>query len=183
MLPLRSRVLTSGLVTLAALTTWACSTSTAPDLPVGANPEFAGDSVGAGGSIIVPVNGLLQCSPLRGQVRERTIGPNGGDIRTSHYGLLVPAGALSGAVSIRMEQISGPINSVRFSPAGLQFAKPVRLAMSYSNCGPNPSGTPNRIAYVDEALQVLELPVSRDDQDGDRVVAQIDHFSRYAVAW
>jgi hypothetical protein len=39
------------------------------------------------------------------------------------------------------------------------------------------------MAYTDEQLNILELPVSRDDAINQQVEAKIDHFSRYAVAY
>ncbi len=38
------------------------------------------------------------------------------------------------------------------------------------------------IAYL-EANRVLELPPSVDHKDSDEVEADIDHFSRYAIAY
>jgi hypothetical protein len=183
----RSRLL-SLLVAGAALTNWGCSSlSTEPADPMQPDPGLVGDLLGGVGTaasgLVRLVNGLLVCTILRNDVDRETIGRDGGTLRTDAYSLVIPAGALSRNVSIKMEQVSGRVNSVRFSPEGLRFAKPVRLTMSYSNCRPNPRGVPNKIVYTDENLRVLEVPPSRDDARNERVVGDIDHFSRYAIAW
>lgn len=73
------------------------------------------------------------------------------------------------------------MNSVRLSPEGLRFAKPVKLVLSYRNC--SLLAAPKRIAYTDEQLRILGLPLSRDHPDYKYVSGWISHFSRYAVAW
>lgn len=127
--------------------------------------------------------GLVRCLPLDPKTGARSIGPAGGTLRVGEYTLNVPAGALDRTVRITMQQVQDTVNSVRFAPEGLRFNRPARLTMSYDNCGAVPNGRDHRIAYVDESLRVLEAPASRDDGRNDEVTADIDHFSRYAVAW
>jgi hypothetical protein len=70
---------------------------------------------------------------------------------------------------------------VSFSPHGLLFAKPARLTLSYRGCI-RPTSSDLLVAYI-QNNQILELPPSVDRKDDDEVDADIDHFSRYAVAW
>lgn len=125
-----------------------------------------------------------ECRPLSAEKVSREIGPAGGRIATSRYFLDVPAGALARTVVITAEQVADTVNSVRFGPEGLQFAKPARLRMHYDNCAPPPvPGLVHRIIYVDESLRLLEVRPSVDLEASKVVEAPIDHFSRYAVAW
>jgi hypothetical protein len=95
--------------------------------------------------------------------------------------LVIPAGALSTPVKISAEQVTGRVNSVRFSPDGLKFAKPATLTLSYANC--SPLLLVKRVVYTNELLGILELLPSLDDLRTKTVSAPIRHFSRYAVAW
>ncbi|HUE85458.1 MAG TPA: hypothetical protein VMO26_05210 [Vicinamibacterales bacterium] len=63
---------------------------------------------------------------------------------------------------------------------GLQSERSVALTLDYSHCS---YSAPNRVAYTDEALNILEYPSSFDDRANEKVHAEIDHFSRYAVAY
>ena len=84
-------------------------------------------------------------------------------------------------MTIKAEQVSGSVNSVRFSPEGLQFAKPASLSLSYANC--SPLMVLKRVAYVNERLGILDLIPSLDNLFSKTVTGSIRHFSRYAVAW
>lgn len=124
---------------------------------------------------------LLTCSPQPYRTTTKTIGAAGGTITVGSHRLVVPRGALKGNVAITAEQMSGRVNSVRFSPEGLHFERPTELTMSYDNCINLP--LPKRIAYTDEGLNILELLLSRDAQRKQTVSGPVDHFSRYAVAY
>ena len=70
---------------------------------------------------------------------------------------------------------------VSFAPHGLQFSKSARLTLSYKGCI-RPTSSEFLVAYI-QGNQILELPPSVDRRADDEVDADIDHFSRYAVAW
>jgi hypothetical protein len=124
---------------------------------------------------------LLTCSAQPYAVRTQTVGSAGGTIVVGSHRLVIPAGALAGPVQIKAEQMSGKVNSVRFSPDGLKFAKSATLTLSYSNC--SPLTLIKRVVYTNELLGILELLPSIDDLRNRTVSAPIRHFSRYAVAW
>lgn len=124
---------------------------------------------------------LLTCSALPQARATKTIGPRGGTIWFGSNRLEIPRGALRSNVRITAEQVSGPVNSVRFSPEGLHFAQSATLTMSYDNC--RNVRAPKQIVYTDESLNVLEILKSRDQHRGESVSAPLDHFSRYAIAW
>ena len=124
---------------------------------------------------------LLSCSAQPYAVKTQTVGSAGGTIVVGTHRLVIPAGALSSSVKIKAEQVSGRVNSVRFSPDGLKFAKPALLTLSYSNC--SPLLLVKRVVYTNELLGILELLPSLDDLRTKTVSAPIRHFSRYAVAW
>ena len=124
---------------------------------------------------------LLSCSPQPYASRTQVVGVNGGTIYVGTHKLVIPAGALNRNYTIRAEQVTHRVNSVRFSPEGLKFAKPAKLTLSYSNC--SPLLLLKRIVYTDELLRILELIPSLDDIRTKTVTGDIRHFSRYAVAW
>ena len=124
---------------------------------------------------------LLSCSPQPYASTTQVVGLNGGTIYVGTHKLVIPAGALSRDYTIRAEQVTYRVNSVRFSPEGLQFAKPAKLTLSYSNC--SPLLLLKRVVYTDELLSILELIPSLDNILAKTVTGDIRHFSRYAVAW
>lgn len=180
------------LLAVAALGSWGCSDTghggfLEPNAPeanlLGGTFEALGGIVETTGGLVGNILGLAVCQPLPELVGFALIGPRGGSLRVGAYELEVPARALSRTVLVSMTQVSGSVNSTRFAPHGLTFAKPATLTMSYRNCDPNPGGGASRILYVSESLEILEAPRSRDNQKASEVEALIDHFSRYAVAW
>jgi hypothetical protein len=109
------------------------------------------------------------------------IGRAGGYIIVGDHGLYIYRNALSEDVAITAEQIEGQVISVRFSPAGLRFAVPAVLWLSYKNC---PKGKHSKyIVYTDESLNILESLQSTDFNASSHISAVINHFSRYAVAY
>ncbi len=124
---------------------------------------------------------LLSCSTQAYAVTTKAIGAQGGTIVVGTHRLVIPAGALATSVTIKAEQVSGNVNSVRFSPEGLQFAQPASLSLSYANC--SPLMLLKRVAYVNERLGILDLIPSLDNLFSKTVTGSIRHFSRYAVAW
>jgi hypothetical protein len=124
---------------------------------------------------------LLLCEPQAYVTATKRIGPQGGLLRFGRHSLEVPRGALASHVTITAEQVSGAVNSVRLSPEGLRFAKPARLTLDYKNCAD--TQVAKRVAYTDELLRILEMPSSADYPRYDYVTGEIDHFSRYAVAY
>jgi hypothetical protein len=132
-------------------------------------------------SKLLSITDLLTCSPLPYATTTRTIGRDGGVVTVGQYSLKIPAGALKTNVQIRAEQMSGKVNSVRFSPEGLKFASPATLTMGYKNC--SLVLLPKRIVYTSELLKVLDILRSQDLLGPKTVTAPIDHFSRYAVAY
>ena len=124
---------------------------------------------------------LLSCSPQPYTARTQVVGRNGGTIVVGTHRLDIPAGALSKDVTIRAEQVTHRVNSVRFSPEGLKFSRPAKLTLSYANC--SPLLLLKRVVYTDELLRILELIPSLDNLRNKTVTGEIRHFSRYAVAW
>ncbi|HEY7502783.1 MAG TPA: hypothetical protein VH700_01695 [Gemmatimonadales bacterium] len=124
---------------------------------------------------------LLSCSTQPYAVVTKVVGPAGGIIVVGTHRLVIPAGALARNYTIRAEQVPNRVNSVRFFPEGLRFAKPAKLTLSYSNC--SPLLLLKRVVYTDELLRILELIPSLDNLRTKTVTGDIRHFSRYAVAW
>ncbi|HEY6225477.1 MAG TPA: hypothetical protein VIW26_16960 [Gemmatimonadales bacterium] len=140
---------------------------------------------GVVGSTTSLVGTLLQCTPMPYAQNSKVIGPAGGDLQIGPHVLHVPAGALSQSVLITGQAPSDDVNSVRLYPQGLQFAtgKPATLTMTYANCNLLGKILPKRIAYTTDNLQILSYLLSLDNLLSKQVTGQIQHFSRYAVAW
>ena len=175
------RFVVLGLV--AALTLGAgCTSSESPVAPSTASTTEA-PSLLLGGVVsnVLSITDLLTCSSLPYAATTRTVGPSGGVVKVGQYSLVIPSGALASNVQIRAEQMSGKVNSVRFSPEGLKIARPAALTMGYQNCVL--VLLPKRIVYTTELLKVLDILRSQDLFGAKTVIAPIDHFSRYAVAY
>jgi len=150
--------------------------------------DQTGNSGPGGGTIngvdddgVLKASDLLTCEAQPYVVSQKTIGPEGGSLSIGRHRLEIPRNALTSTVRITGEQVSGSVNSVRLSPEGLRFSKPVRLILSYRNCA-RVRGL-KRVAYTNELLKILELPLSEDYPKYEYVTGWIDHFSRYAVAY
>lgn len=131
-------------------------------------------------NLLSDVLGLLVCEPERYVATVKVIGRDGGVVRVGDHSLVIPRNALKKATVITAERPQESVASVRLSPHGLQFDRSATLTLDYGHCSYDKE---NRMAYTDEELNILEYPTSFDDRRRERVQAQIDHFSRYAVAY
>ena len=124
---------------------------------------------------------LAICRPQSYDSTAQVIGPAGGVIRAGRHKFVIPAGALHQSTAISMVAPDDRIASVRFGPAGLQFdpAHKPRLTLDYSNC--LILGSP-QVVYIDDNYNLLEA-LRSFRLLGHQVSADVEHFSRYAVAW
>lgn len=139
--------------------------------------------IGAVEGVLAPVVGLLTCDPLPYQVVSQKVGSGGGKIAVGPHTLVIPRGALRRETLITAEIFPDMASSVRFTPEGLTFAKPATVTLSYAHCQGATALLSKRVAYTTDLLAILEYLDSRDDARRKRVSANLDHFSRYAVAW
>jgi hypothetical protein len=130
-----------------------------------------------------PMIGLLTCDPLPYQLVKQKVGSGGGKVTVGPHTLVIPRGALRREALITAEIFPDSASSVRFTPEGLRFAKPATVTLSYAHCQGATALIPKRVAYTTDLLAILEYLDSRDDARRQRVSANLDHFSRYAVAW
>ncbi|MEO7987583.1 MAG: hypothetical protein ABI766_13715 [Gemmatimonadales bacterium] len=119
------------------------------DQPSASLGNTVGNTLGATVNALKSLH-LLSCSTQPYAVATKSIGRQGGVIVVGTHKLTIPAGALSRTVTIKAEQVPGNVNSVRFSPEGLQFSKTASLELSYRNCSPL-LGILKRVAYTDES--------------------------------
>lgn len=114
------------------------------------------------------------------------IGTGGGTLKMGPHTLVVPAGALTNAVTIRAKSgntATSRGNGIEFSPEGLRFSKPTQLTISTANCtGLGLLNLP-LIVYTDNLWNILELQLSFPNLLAKQVTGHITHFSRYAVAY
>ena len=110
------------------------------------------------------------------------IGPKGGILKAGKNVFKVPAGALAAPVFITMATTSDNINHVVLRPEGLVFNKNYlpRLVMSYRDCQVTP-GTQPGVAYVNDALGIIEPTPSYNDPVNQTVEGKLSHFSDYVL--
>lgn len=130
------------------------------------------------------LSGLLACPVQPEWTDEEEIGPEGGMLKIGPHKLFIPAGALDSTVVISAKAEADSAVSVTFQPEGLTFNVPARLTLDYSHCPLIASLLAKRIAYTTDDLDdVIQMLHSSDDLYHRKVSANLDHFSRYAVAW
>lgn len=170
--------LVTGLL-VAGLIAVSCSVDRTPLAP----PPSA-DLLGGLTSTVTKVAGtLLSCSPLPYASNSAVIGPSGGVLQIGPHVLVVPQGALASNVTIRGDAPSETVRSVRLYPAGLRFAKPATLTLSYQSCSLVSNLLPKKIAFTTDDLRILEILLSLDMPLTQTVSGQVNHFSRYAVSY
>jgi hypothetical protein len=126
---------------------------------------------------------LLMCEPKPYEAETAIIGPEGGEIAFGPHKIKIPKGALSEPTVVTAEALSSLLVSAEFSPHGLVFDKKVELELSYKGCYLPSDFRTLRAVYLDDADNIIEWPWALDFRRGDKVVARIDHFSKYAVAY
>jgi hypothetical protein len=129
---------------------------------------------------------LLRCKPQEFAGDAEVIGPNGGTLHIGRHELVIPKGALTSEQLIAGESPTSSLVEVYFQPHGLQFAHSSQLKLSYEHCM-RPDNYTYRIVYAEDDFggrpRVLEFPPSKDDKTLKEVKADIDHFSRYMIAY
>jgi hypothetical protein len=125
---------------------------------------------------------LLRCEPRPYDGEAAIIGPDGGTLHIGEHQLVIPRGALPQEELIVAEAPTSSLVDVEFSPEGLTFTRPAELTLSYKGCDV-PTTIDLLLAYVGWGNRILELPPSHDQRDLSEVIGEIDHFSRYAVAY
>jgi hypothetical protein len=124
---------------------------------------------------------LLRCEPRRLEGDAAIIGPEGGTLHLGDHELVIPRGALSEETLISGRAPTSSLVEVEFEPEGLQFQRPAKLTLSYKSCDV-PAGD-LLVAYLGAGNRILELPASSDLRSYSEVIGEINHFSRYAVAY
>jgi hypothetical protein len=125
---------------------------------------------------------LLRCKPRPYEGEAAIIGPDGGTLHIGEHQLVIPRNALTQEELIIAEAPTSSLIDVEFYPEGLKFVRSAELTLSYKGCQV-PSDIDLRLAYLGWGLKILELPPSWDQKDSSEVTGDIDHFSRYAVAY
>jgi len=147
--------------------------------PLSPVPPPDADLIGS----LLQATGLLRCTPMPTVTATQRVGAAGGVIRIGPHALSIPAGALAAPVTITATAPSDKVNRVRFQPEGLVFRRSAVLTMSYANCNLLGRLLPKRVAYTDDALNILNYVLSLDDLFARNVTGRLNHFSNYAIAW
>jgi hypothetical protein len=125
---------------------------------------------------------LLRCEPRPYEGEAAIIGPDGGTLQVGEHQLVIPRGALVREELVVAEAPTNTLVELEFSPDGLIFDSPASVMLSYRRCQV-PARADLLMAYLGQGNRVLELPPSWDDKADSRVIGEIGHFSRYAVAY
>jgi hypothetical protein len=120
--------------------------------------------------------------PPVGSTGSALVGPAGGRVTLGALVLDVPAGALDRETEIRVEVVADSVPSAftafspmyRFSPAGLRFARPVRVRIPFG-------GNASLATIFWSRADGDELVPRATTVDGDHAETQITHFSRAFV--
>lgn len=110
------------------------------------------------------------------------IGPNGGTLDYSGFRIVVPAGAVS---RVTMFTLSLPKEGVaravaEFGPHNVNFAAPITIELPYA--GTTAEGRGAGVLWLDESAGVWARVGGSLTADGQRVQAQVSHFSMYATS-
>jgi hypothetical protein len=124
---------------------------------------------------------LLRCEPRPLDGDAAIIGPEGGSLHIGQHELVIPRGALTEEQLIVGRAPTSSLVDVEFEPEGLRFQQPAQLTLSYKGCDLPTSNL--LMAYLGTGNRILELPVSQDHRQYFEVSGEINHFSRYAVAY
>jgi hypothetical protein len=170
------------LVAVLALTS--CS-GDAPTAPSNQSVQAVSDS---SNKLFLPIvtpllNGLVSCPTQQYARTQEWVGPDGGTIEVGRHKLVIPRGALTSRVLITAETPADQVVSVKFSPEGLQFRKDAKLTLDYSSCPLARLDLFKHIAYTTNLLSILNLLDSQDNILTAKISTDLEHFSRYAVAW
>ncbi|MEZ4584921.1 MAG: hypothetical protein R2909_00770 [Gemmatimonadales bacterium] len=122
----------------------------------------------------------VACQPLPFDGEAQIVGAAGGTFEFGPHRLTVPAGAVTGPISIAVIVTTSLKTEVVLLPHGTQFATPVSLDLAYGHCEDAPT---HRVAYVDAQDNVIEWTTSFDHPDLLRITAELSHFSTYAIAY
>jgi len=126
---------------------------------------------------------LLRCEPQEYTADAELIGPNGGSLRVGPHQVTIPKGALDHEVVISAVAPVSDLVEVQLQPEGLHFDKPAELKLSYGQCVEPPGWLNLFIVYLSDQGRILEVKTSLDKKGLKAVYTDLDHFSRYAVAW
>lgn len=125
----------------------------------------------------------LSCKPLKKDKKDKDIDAKGGSLDIGPHTLVVPAGALLKKTKITAEITGDSLNTIKFSPEGLQFQTSTYLFMSYANCLKGLRDPVEVVYTTDDLMAILQQLPSFDDLPSNSVVGLVTHFSQYAVAY
>jgi hypothetical protein len=125
---------------------------------------------------------FLICEPKKYTGKTKIIGPEGGELKVGKVKIKIPAGALTQRTVISGVVPASLLRDVEVSPHGLQFALVAELEIDYKECH-QPEDFEYRVAYIDANRNVLEWTISTNSRHQHKITAEIEHFSKYAVAY
>lgn len=183
-------------VLLIAAMGWGCDTSTDP-APATGPAQVEGSSQLLGG-LLDTADGLLDDGfrlvgttvVVVGRLGSALIGPLGGILEVQDHALRVPAGAVPHPAAFTMAVLDGRTIEVDLQAVdpetgedvgGKGFTIPVQLALSYADARIKDNDIDDLVIvriHPDGTREPLPSTVDRATQ---RVTAELDHFSKYAL--
>jgi hypothetical protein len=120
---------------------------------------------------------------------QKTIGPNGGTLTTADNRISIefPAGALAAATVVSIQPITNNCpgasgHAFRLLPHGVNFSKPVKLTMTYSDSDfVSTIPAAMTIAYQNEEQRWQAAGAMTKDTTNKKVTVYTDHFSDWAL--
>jgi len=109
----------------------------------------------------------------------------GGEIKAGRYKLKFPRNALSQDAEIIIYEMGSGIvgmQMINLEPHGTIFLRPVRLEIQLEGTTAEADPWSVHLVYLNEETGAWEKIPGRLSKDGDKLIAYLEHFSRYALA-
>lgn len=138
---------------------------------------------------------LMRCDARKFEGEAKIIGPAGGEVKAGPHKLKIPAGALPWNSVISIEAPPALEIAIELSPKAVGFAVPLTLEVDYGQCAVPDSMPAFRGVFVSADGTVLEFRPAVDERQPQpgpgpgpgpgpkKLKIELDHFSKYAVAY
>ena len=149
-------------------------------------PESASAPGGDLQQAMVTAPSLLSCPSGQARGADGLVLPLGGAVGLGRHGVVVPAGALLGALEIEIEVPPSQYMLVELRANGQehwQFLAPVTVTIDYGRCSIGLLDPPVTVWHVDSGTgELLEHMGGIDNRIAKTITFTTDHFSGYAIA-
>lgn len=176
---------TLGLLGVVALAGCVDSNLQAPSV---IDPSSSGKPTTAQNATPVAVSFVRYESPITPATTVRLIGSGGGTISTARFSLTIPAGALSTATILTLNEVNTNQMQVQLEPTGLAFASPASLQFNYTGTSADPAssnyvpGGTLAASWFDPSASSWTNIGGTDNATSKIFTVALNHLSYYALA-